>query len=670
MTSLTRLLQPKSIAVLGGGAWCKQIIQQAQKMGFSGEIWPIHPLANTICDLLVYKSIDDLPSSPDATFIGINRHATIDAVAKLREISAGGAVCFASGFSEAAAEDESGTDLQARLLEAAGSMPILGPNCYGFINAVDKALLWPDQHGCVTVDKGVAIITQSSNIAINLTMQQRGLPIAYVVTCGNMAQTTQAKIATSLLDDERVTAIGMHIEGFTNLDEWQALARKAKSKNIPLIALKVGKSTQAQAATISHTASMAGADVGADALLNRLSIARVHDLPTFLETLKLLHFVGPLASSNIASISCSGGEASLAADTAHGRNVFFPPLNDKQRANLRSALGPKVALANPLDYHTYIWRDTDAMTRAFSAITDPNISLTILIVDYPKTDASDWECATQAALRTRRETGTNVAVVATLPELMPEDVASRLAQGGVIPMNGLTEAIAAIEAASFKGQVESAPILLPGLPRDGIIKTELEAKLALAKFGVKIPNHNYFNSFAQLEQTTITLKEPLVLKGVGIAHKTEAGAVMVNISKEELVSASKKMPTQEFFVEEIITGPIAELLIGVTRDPAHGFCLTIAAGGVLTELLCDNVTVLIPSSRDEIRTAMSKLRVNKLLEGYRGGQGANIPAILDAIEAVQSYVMANSDLVEEVEINPLICTQTGAFAADALIKEV
>ena len=145
----------------------------------------------------------------------------------------------------------------------------------------------------------------------------------------------------------------------------------------------------------------AGGDAGASALLTRLGIARVHDLPTFLETLKLLHMAGPLTQSTLASISGSGGEASLAADTAHGREITFPPLNPRQKQSLTKALGPMVALANPLDYNTYIWRDTAAMTTAWSAIVDPQIALTLLIVDYPHTDATDWECATQAALNTR-----------------------------------------------------------------------------------------------------------------------------------------------------------------------------------------------------------------------------------------------------------------------------
>ncbi|KIC07019.1 acyl-CoA synthetase, partial [Leisingera sp. ANG-M1] len=155
---------------------------------------------------------------------------------------------------------------------------------------------------------------------------------------GNQAQSGIAAIGEALLEDDRVTALGLHIEGFGDLRAFEALAARARELGKPIIALKVGKSAEAQAATVSHTASLAGGDAGAGALLSRLGIPRLDDLPSFLETLKLLHAAGRLPSNRIATISCSGGEASLAADTGHARKVEFPPLNERQKTDLRDAL--------------------------------------------------------------------------------------------------------------------------------------------------------------------------------------------------------------------------------------------------------------------------------------------------------------------------------------------
>ncbi|KPP80972.1 MAG: acetyl-CoA synthetase [Rhodobacteraceae bacterium HLUCCO07] len=669
---LSRLFRPRSIAVIGGGAWCAQVIEQSRRMGFEGAIWPVHPKARVVAGVPAFARLEDLPDAPDAAFVGINREATVEAVAALSRMGAGGAVCFASGFAEAQAEDDRSQALQEKLIAAAGDMPILGPNCYGFINALDGALLWPDQHGAGRVERGVAILTQSSNIAINLTMQRRALPIAYTVTCGNMAQTTQAEIAAALLDDPRVTAIGLHVEGFADLRAWETLARKAHDKGVPLVAIKVGRSDQARAATVSHTASLAGGDAGAQALLDRLGIARVGDLPGFLETLKLLHVTGALEADTLASVSCSGGEASLVADTAHGRAVRFPPLDPTQRETLRDVLGPRVALANPLDYHTYIWRDTEAMTRVFSAMTGPEIALTLLIVDYPHTDAADWDCATRAALETRARTGRNVAVVSTLPELMPEDVAKQLIAGGVVPLQGVHEAIGAAQAAVRRSPPCPAPVALGrsgGTTRAAETLTEAEAKPALARHGLAIPRGGIALSVAECAAEAARLNPPLALKGVGVAHKSEAGVVRLNLDASDIEAAAANMPCDAFLIEEMVQGAVAELLIGVTRDPAHGFVLTLAAGGVLTELLEDSASLLLPAARSDIEHALRGLRAFPLLAGFRGKTIADLGAALDAIEAVQAYALANLDDLEEVEVNPLICTATGAIAADALIRK-
>ena len=139
-------------------------------MGFDGPVWPVHPVRAQIGGLPCVPTLADLPAPPDATFIGVNRHATLDVVEELAAMGAGGAICFASGWRETG-----DGDLQDRLVKKAGTMPILGPNCYGLINYLDGALLWPDQHGGRRVARGVALLSQSSNIAINLTMQALAL---------------------------------------------------------------------------------------------------------------------------------------------------------------------------------------------------------------------------------------------------------------------------------------------------------------------------------------------------------------------------------------------------------------------------------------------------------------------------------------------------------------
>jgi len=669
---LSRLLAPRSLAVIGGGAWCAAIVDAARRIGFAGTVTPVHPTKSEVAGLRAVPRIADLPESPDAAFIGVNRHATIEIVEELRSAGAGGAICFASGFSEAVAEDDSAEDLQAALVQSAGDMPILGPNCYGFLNALDPAGLWPDQHGMIPVDRGVAILSQSSNIAINLTMQQRGLPIAFMATLGNQAQTTQAAMALHLLDDPRITALGFYIEGFGDLREWEAVATKARDRSIPLVALKSGKSEQAQAATISHTASLAGADAGAQAFMERLGIPRVRSIPAFLEALKLGHMFGRLPDARIATISSSGGEASLAADTAHGSPVTFPPLSVNQQTALREALGPMVALANPLDYHTYIWRDEAAMTRAWAAMADPGVDLIGLILDYPRADLcdpADWDIATRAAIGAAKETGARYALVATMPELLPEDTARHLMDHSVLPMHGLDHAIEAIEAMSGALPEPQPPVALPGPDAPAIEMTEAEAKAALSAYGLRVP-HGATATAETAAAVAERLGFPVAIKVQGLAHKTGAGGLALGLTtKAEVTSALQALADGPLWIEQMIPHPLVELLVGVTRDPAHGFLLTLAAGGTLTELLDDSQTLLLPAPRASVQQALFRLKLAPRLSGYRGEPPVDLEAALDAIDAIQAYALDNTATLHELEVNPLILTQDAAIAADALIRK-
>ena len=681
---LSRLLRPRSVAVIGGGVWCENVVQQCRAIGFCGAIWPVHPTRTEIAGAPAFEGLTGLPSAPDAVFIGVNRTLTVQLVAQLAEMGAGGATCFASGFREAQLESEDGADLQEQLLAAAKDMPVIGPNCYGFINYLDGVALWPDQHGGLQVDCGVAIVTQSSNVAINLTMQSRTLPLAYVVTVGNQAQTGLAQIGQALLEDPRVTVLGLYIEGVGDLWAFEALAAQARRMGKPIVALKTGRSPQARAGAVSHTASLAGSGAGARALFARLGVAEVTGLDAFLETLKLLHVTGALPSRRIASLSCSGGEASLMADSALDLNLEFPPLTNTQKTALRMALGPMVALANPLDYHTYIWGDVAAMTATFSALLGDDLALSCIVVDFPRADRCDpaaWECVVTAAVAAKTGTGVStggrLALVSSLPETMPETVAQKLIAQEIVPLCGIESALKAIEIAADIGQMQAVPpqpLLLPGPVqmsqelRHGHILNEHSAKARLLAHGVPVPEGRFCATAKLAAQAAETLGFPLVLKGMGHAHKSEAGAVHLNLwSSQAVARAAADMDSDGYLVEQMVTDGVAEVLVAVLRDPAHGFVLTIGAGGVMTEILMDVATRLVPATAQDVRAALTELRLYPVLRGYRGSPGINIDALIQAVLGVQSFVLETAAHLEEVEINPLICTPDRAVAVDALI---
>ncbi len=681
--SLERLLRPKSIAVFGGEP-AAEVIRQCERLGYDGDVWPVHPTKPEVAGRTAYRSVAELPAAPDAAFVGVNRQLTVDIVAELAARGAGGAVCYASGFREAKDQDAEGDGLQAALLAAAGAMPILGPNCYGLINYRDGALLWPDQHGgrrLEAEERGAAIVTQSSNIALNMTMQRRGLPLAYLITVGNQAQTGLSDIALGLLDDPQVSALGLHIEGFDSLAGLEAVAAKARDLKKPVVAMKLGRSAQARAAALSHTASLAGSDAAATAFLARLGIARLDSIPAFLEALKLLHATGPLSGFAVSSMSCSGGEASVMADSAAGRSVRFRGLTPSQAKVVEATLGPLVTVSNPLDYHTFIWADEAAMTATFSAMVGAGFDLNLLVLDFPRDDRcshADWWPTLRAfetALKTHKAKG---AIVASLPENLSEAQAAELLRRGLVPLAGFDDALSAAEAAAKIGVAWQAPPPLPVITAQGATTgatkalDEAVAKALLARHGVQVPVGRRADDVEAAVAAAEALGFPVVVKALGIAHKTETGAVRLNLhSPAEVRAAAGDLLAlgSELYVERMIGEAVAELIIGLTSDPPFGQVMTLGAGGVLVEILQDSAALPLPASRREIENALLELRVAPLLTGYRGRPRGDLAAVVNAVEAVQRLALAEAGSIVELDINPLIvCAEgQGAFAADALI---
>jgi acetyl-CoA synthetase len=676
-TPLARLLSPQSIAVIGGRE-AAEVIRQCELIGFNGPIWPVNPKRSDVSGRKAYASLADLPGVPDASFIAVPREATIEAVATLAKMGAGGAVCYASGFAEIGGE---GVEAQHRLVEASGAMALLGPNCYGLLNYLDGAALWPDQHGGMAVKNGVAIITQSGNIGLNLTMQARSLPLAYLVSAGNKAKGDLGEMMDTLIDDDRVTAIGLHIEGLDDLERFSKAALRALEKGVPIVAIKTGRSEAGAALTMSHTSSLAGSDTLFDALFARYGIGRAHDLSVFLETLKLLHVHGALSGNTVSSMSCSGGEAGLVADLASDAGLPTPPLPKDAKAKLFDALGPKVPLANPLDYHTYIWGDLEASTAAFSAMLGAGYAINLLILDFPRADrcdASSWEATLAAFEAAQKATGAKAALVASLPESLPEAIGARMIGSGIAPMQGISETMAAIRIAADIGEARQRNPASP-LKRANALDAakarmldEPTGKAALKQFGLSIPKGETV-SLDDSADTAERIGFPVVLKAVSdtIAHKTEAGAVKLNLTtRAEVEEAARAMAhlSDRFLVEAMQTGVIAEMIIGVTRDPLFGPTLTFGTGGILVELLKDATSLLLPTSREAIEQAFSRLKLAELVNGFRGRAKGDRNAAIDAIMAVAAYAEAHRDHLVELDVNPVLIFENGAVAVDAMIR--
>jgi len=659
MSRLDRLLRPRHIAVLGAG-WALNVIEQCRKMGFQGPVWPVHPTKAEIGGLKAYASLADLPEPPDATFIGVNRFATIDVVAELAAMGAGGAISFASGWEEAG---EAG--LQDRLVAAAGGMPILGPNCYGVINYLDGALLWPDQHGGVRVEKGVALVSQSSNIVINMGMQARGLPVAYVACLGNAAVVGLAELTGALLDDPRVTAVGLYVEGIDDAPAFAALAEKARALGKGVAVIKSGKTESSRTAAASHTASLAGGGAASSAFLRQIGVAEVNTPSELIETLKIFHVHGPQIGTRICSLSCSGGEAGLVADLAAPYGIEFPPVPQATHDRLFAVLGEIPTISNPLDYHTFIWGDGPKTTEVFSAMLEA-YDAGLYIIDTPRADRCDpssYQPALDAIVAAQRATGKPAFPVASMVENFGEPRVQAMMAEGVCTLLGLETALAAVKAAQTPAGLAGWRPMVALPPRETRMLTEAEGKALLAKVGVAVPRSVTGVTLDALD--VAVLSPPYALKGLGFAHKTEAGAVRLGVT---VLEGQAEMPgASGYLVEEMVTGAVAEVLLGLGRDPVYGVTLTLGLGGVTAEVLADTVTLVLPVTEAEVLAAARRLRLWPLLDGYRGRPRADMAAVAKIAVRLGTLMLADASL-EEIEINPLMVREAGAVAVDALVR--
>ena len=249
-----RLIKPKHIAFVGG-VDAEIAIGEAKRAGFKGLIWPVNPRREQLGGHKCFQTLEDLPSAPDAVYLAIPRDHALNAVKDLAKLGAGGIVCYTAGFGEA---DLEGQEAENLLAEYAGDMALIGPNCYGIINYIDKVALWPFAHGGSCPGYGAAIITQSGMFSSDITMSQRSLPLSYMVSAGNQTVMGLADFIDILCEKPEVRAIGLHIEGLSDVSLFEKAALKALELNKPVVALKTGTSKIGSTLTLSHTGSLSG----------------------------------------------------------------------------------------------------------------------------------------------------------------------------------------------------------------------------------------------------------------------------------------------------------------------------------------------------------------------------------------------------------------------------
>ncbi|MEM7122576.1 MAG: acetate--CoA ligase family protein [Pseudomonadota bacterium] len=685
--NLQRTLNPRTVCYIGG-SFLEHTINANRRMGFNGEVWVVNPKLDNLAGIPCFKSVDDLPGAPDATFLAVNREMTNTIVTELNGMNAGGVICYAAGYREVGGV---GVELEAELVANAGDLALVGPNCYGINNYLHGVPLLAIPSLGERVERGSAFIAQSGNLCVNVCNNQRSAPLAYVISCGNQSVLDISDYLDVLVDDPAITCFTLFIETIPNIARFSRIAARALEAGKPIIAHKAGVSAMGKKLALSHTASLAGDDAMYQALFDRLGIIRVEAPSDMLETAKFITHTGVPEGRRIVVYTCSGGDSETVADLAEPFGIELPQPDQDQYDTLRKVMPDFANITNPFDYNTNFWGDYDTLSTIFPVLVDDNVDAGLLVMDVNPEDTGEVDgsdAVLRALCHTQAKAGIPMAWTTSMPENSTPRPRAIAHNAGVAALQGIREGVHALAKSCLFGERRRELMAQGGtdhlavppaskLTGEPVAMNEADSKQALAAYGLPIPDGRVA-SVAEAGKVAAGLGFPVALKLLSdsILHKTDVGGVALALEDAAAVQRAAddmaaRLGITEVLIEPMAAKPVAELLVGVTHNDSFGPVLVIGAGGVLVELFRDAVSLLLPVGEDDVRHALSRLKIAKLLDGFRGGPKADMDALVGAIIAIGAYAHDHRGRLAELDVNPLLVMADGdgVLAVDALIRQ-
>ncbi len=688
---ILQMLRARSVAFIGGEG-VTPALNYVKDLGFTGQIAVVNSRRPMVAGVGAVPSVQDLPFVPDVAFVAINSQAAVGVVRELAAYGVGAIVCNASGFAEIG---PSGVALQQELVEAAGDAILVGPNCNGFVNYLDGVAAMVGHMGIRTVVRGAALMSQGGGFILDVALSRRSLPISYIVGTGNSAMIGAPDCAHAVLGDDRVTAIGLYLEGNLNVQKLSHMGAAALEKGVPVVVLKSGRSSAGARAVHSHTASIAGEDALVEALFERLGFIQTTSISELVETLKVLTITGAPAGRRVGIISSSGVESALAADAADAAGLDVPSIAPGDACELKAVLPSIATPNNPLDLTTVYWGDRDKQADCCEGFLKIGFDFAVCVATYPPEGTrpiADWDASVDGFVEALRRTGTKGAIVCSLAENMPEQVGRRVAALGTTPLQGTKDGMKAVANAAAYVQHRArileegaSSVRIPDRPgaSNGTRQSldEHEAKLRLARAGIAVPNGVVVDGIVP----PLTLAAPYAVKLLSreVMHKSDIGAVRLGAMDETEVlaatraiassvrSAAAHLDCRRFLIEEMVTESVGELLLGLRRDPHLGLAIVLGSGGLAVELYCDRKILFLPVTRKQVQDALLELKAGRMFSGFRGRPPGDLAAVINTVMRFAAFIEQNADRVQECEINPLMVRPEGggAVAVDAVIVE-
>jgi acetate---CoA ligase (ADP-forming) len=694
---LTRLLHPKSIAVVGAstraGSFGERVLFNMKH--YTGSAYPVNARYQTIGEQTCYPNIAALPEVPDCAVITAPREAVEEIVLECARAGVGGAIIFASGYAETGKADRIAQQERLASIARETGLRIVGPNCIGVVNAlIDSRVTFMDITPIPRPEQNaVGIVSQSGALGMALAQGVvRGLSVSHVLTSGNSCDVDMADFVNYLATDPACESIACVFEGMATPERLLLAAENAWAVNKPLVIFKMATGEQGAQAAMSHTGSLAGSHASYRAVFKRAGAVVVDDFEALMETAAFFAKAPAPKAAGAAVVAASGGAAIMAADRAEQHGVPMPQPSPEVKAILEARIPEFGSSRNPCDVTAQILSDPESLGICAGALLgDPQYGVLVSPLTYGYAPSAKRPRVYSALAR---QHGKIACVVWQTewqdgPGVVEANQCDRVAL--FRSMNACFFALAAwqwradkraagpqaVAATSAETIAETRALIEMAT---GKTLTEREAKAVLAQYNVPVVGERLAQSADDAVNAAAALGYPVVLKveSPDLPHKTEAGVIRLNMRNAGevragyaavMANADKVSPTPR--INGVLVQPMVpqgiEMVVGARNDPLFGPLIVVGLGGVLVEVLKDTALSPAPVTRFEAEGLLRQLKGVKLLEGFRGMPAVDIKRLAQVISDVSRFAADHRDTVAELDVNPLICAGELITAVDALI---
>lgn len=677
---LDRLLKPRSVAIVGASDKPESNGEAMMTMcaldGYAGAVYPVNPRLDRLNDARCYPDLAALPEVPDHVMIGVASRFVEAVLDQAIALGVPSASIFASCYIE-------GDTLPQRITDKAraAGMAICGANCMGFYTPSIGLRVASMASPAGLCPGGIAWIAQSGSTFGALAHNDRRLGFSLCVSTGMELVTTVADYMDWALSQPETRVIGLFLETVRDPTPFLHALEQANLARIPVVVLKVGRTEKSAQMAVSHTGAIAGNDAAYAAVFRKYGVIRVSDLDEMAATLALFDTPHTVALGGLGVINDSGGEREMVVDLAEDTGVDFATLEPQTCTELAQHLEPGLHPENPLDA---FGTQHDLVTRfahlTATLVNDPSVALGFFMSD-PRDGYSYAEQYTQAILNAGNLTDKPLALVTNYSLTDERNLAQQLKAAGIPLLRGTRNALlAARHVFAYRDFLAQPKASAPPLPdvshwRERLLAgprmSEGDGLHMLADFGIASPKTAAVFKAGDIPAALASLQFPVVLKTAeDIAHKSDMGGVILHLANPEAANQAyaemvRKLGPKALFMEMAPKG--AELAMGALWDTNFGPIVLISAGGILIEVLDDRIAALAPFDETEAMRLLRTLRCHKLLIGARGQPCANLDDLARQIASFSTMVAALGDAYSEIDVNPLICGESGAMAVDCLV---